>query len=161
MDVVKFMQELHEKEFATKENLASRASTVIAGITTLSGALAFVAINFRSVGQPLLNLVFWLLCIARRFCWPIGRVVSRSSAKRRCVSERVAHVLETVAGRSSCWISAIRRSEFHGLLDGSVRGNRRWQRRLELQAWHSPGQEQQCVTAVFCVHRNHGVGVLL
>lgn len=63
MDLLQFMQDLHSKEFTTKESLAQRASTIIAGITTLAGALAFVAVNARWSGH-LADAVFWLLTIA-------------------------------------------------------------------------------------------------
>ena len=60
---LKFMQDLHNREFATKESLAQRASTIIAGITTLGGLLAFVVVNFRSVGHSI-DVGFWLLIAA-------------------------------------------------------------------------------------------------
>ncbi|WP_152561215.1 hypothetical protein [Halomonas salina] len=61
---VKFMQELHNKEFALKESLAQRASTIIAGLTTLGGLLAFVAINYEAIEILSINVMFWLLAIA-------------------------------------------------------------------------------------------------
>lgn len=61
---IKFMQDLHNKEFAMKESLAQRASAIIAGLTTLSGLLAFVAVNYKSIGNSSINCLFWLFAIA-------------------------------------------------------------------------------------------------
>src|SRR5437867_7626688 len=60
---LKFMQDLHSKEFSTKESLAQRASTIIAGMTTLGGVLAFVIVNFKPVDRPA-TAVFWLVTVA-------------------------------------------------------------------------------------------------
>jgi hypothetical protein len=60
---LKFIQDLHNKEFTTKESLAQRASMIIAGMTTLGGIVAFVIMNFKSVGHSI-DVVFWLLTAA-------------------------------------------------------------------------------------------------
>lgn len=57
---LKFMQDLHNKEFETKEKLAQRASTIIAGITTLGGVLGFVAMNSTGGDLPMERLL-WLV----------------------------------------------------------------------------------------------------
>jgi hypothetical protein len=59
---LKFMQDLHNKEFATKESLAQRASTIIAGLTTLGGIVAFVIVNFKPV-DPRLTVMFCLAAL--------------------------------------------------------------------------------------------------
>jgi hypothetical protein len=60
---VKFMQDLHTKEFTTRDALAQRATTIIAGITTLGGLAAFVVVNFKPTGH-FIGLLFWPLTIA-------------------------------------------------------------------------------------------------
>ena len=60
---LKFMQELHNKEFATKESLAHRAGTIIAVLTTLGGVVAFVAVNAKPGDRPF-DLAFWFLAAA-------------------------------------------------------------------------------------------------
>lgn len=55
-----FYRETHEKEFRRKDTLAQRASTIIATLTTLCGALGFVVVNHKPTdGQG--ELVFWPL----------------------------------------------------------------------------------------------------
>lgn len=67
---LKFIQDLHNKEFERKESLAQRASMIIAGLTTLGGVLAFLAVNFKSEGR-LVDFLFWLLAAASvaAFLW--------------------------------------------------------------------------------------------
>lgn len=60
---LKFMQDLHREEFATKEKLAQRTNMIIAGMTTLCGIFAFVIVNFKSIGQ-FIDVVFWFLTVA-------------------------------------------------------------------------------------------------
>jgi hypothetical protein len=59
---LKFMQDLHNKEFATRDALAQRATTIIAAITTLGGLAAFVVVNFKPTGHSI-ELLFWLLTL--------------------------------------------------------------------------------------------------
>lgn len=54
---LKFMQELHNKEFQTQEALAQRTTTIIAAITTLAGATAFLLINAAAGNSGLLFYV--------------------------------------------------------------------------------------------------------
>lgn len=60
---LKFMQDLHNKEFAMKDRYAQRTSNINAGLTTLGGFIAFVVVNFKSVGSSI-DIVFWLLIVA-------------------------------------------------------------------------------------------------
>jgi hypothetical protein len=60
---LKFMQDLHNREFATRDALAQRVTTIIAGITTLGGVAAFVVVNFKPA-RELITGVFWLLTLA-------------------------------------------------------------------------------------------------
>lgn len=60
---LKFMQDLHNKEIATRESLAHRASTIIAGMTTLGGIVVFIVVNYNSFGSYI-DIVFWLLFVA-------------------------------------------------------------------------------------------------
>ncbi len=57
------MQDLHSREFSIKESLAQRASTIIAGMTTLGGIVAFVIVNFKPFDRPTM-VAFWLVTIA-------------------------------------------------------------------------------------------------
>jgi hypothetical protein len=60
---LKFMQDLHNKEFTTRESLANRASTIIAALTTLGGLVVFIAVNFKS-GEAAVTFIFWLFIAA-------------------------------------------------------------------------------------------------
>lgn len=64
---LKFMQELYNKEFATRESLAQRATTIIAALTTLGGLLVFVSVNFKSTGS-FLDVAFWSLTALSTCC---------------------------------------------------------------------------------------------
>ena len=55
-----FYQAIHENEFKRKDTLAQRASTIITGLTTLAGLLAFVAVNYKTNG-PSIDAIFWVL----------------------------------------------------------------------------------------------------
>lgn len=60
---LKFVQDLHNKQFATRDSLSQRASTIIAALTTLSGSVIFVAVNFKPAGA-VVAAAFWLLTAA-------------------------------------------------------------------------------------------------
>jgi hypothetical protein len=59
---LKFMQDLHNKEFTTRDALAQRTTTIIAGITSLGGFAAFVVVNFKPTGHSV-ELLFWFLTL--------------------------------------------------------------------------------------------------
>jgi len=59
---LKFIQDLHDKEFQTKDRLANRASTIVAGITSLSGVLAFIVVNFKALGEST-DVIFWVVVV--------------------------------------------------------------------------------------------------
>ena len=47
---VQFYSDLHAVQVATKERLAQRANTIITGLTTLSGILGFLVVDYSSFG---------------------------------------------------------------------------------------------------------------
>jgi hypothetical protein len=57
---LQFYREIHEKEFRRKDTLAQRASTIIAGLTTLWGLCAFVVVNYKPANNSI-DILFWFL----------------------------------------------------------------------------------------------------
>lgn len=55
-----FYRDLHKQEFDRREALSSRGNGILAGLTTLAGALAFLAVGFKGTA-PVLQLIFWAL----------------------------------------------------------------------------------------------------
>lgn len=55
-----FYRDLHKQEFDRREALSSRGNGILAGLTTLAGALAFLAVGFRETGS-ILQPAFWVL----------------------------------------------------------------------------------------------------
>ena len=60
MAAYEFYRDLHKQEFDRREALSSRGSGILAGLTTLAGALAFLAVGYKGTG-PVLQPVFWAL----------------------------------------------------------------------------------------------------
>lgn len=55
-----FYRDLHKQEFDRREALSSRGNGILAGLTTLAGAMAFLAVGFKGTGS-VLPPAFWAL----------------------------------------------------------------------------------------------------
>ena len=55
-----FYRDLHKQEFDRREALSSRGNGILAGLTTLAGAIAFLAVGFKGSGL-IVPPAFWAL----------------------------------------------------------------------------------------------------
>lgn len=67
MPANEFYRDLHKQEFDRRESLSSRGSGILAGLTTLSGAMAFLAVGFKGTSWTL-QLTFWILFAVAGVC---------------------------------------------------------------------------------------------
>jgi hypothetical protein len=57
-----FYRDIHQQEFERGNALSGRASAILAGLTTVAGALAFLAVGFKGAGC--FRVMFWMLAVA-------------------------------------------------------------------------------------------------